>query len=189
MSSSSTPKSILADSTGRRRKSQRRASIQWDEANLEQNEEEKVPRMKINEPKTPYRRDEFSPLTGSGSDDADERLRTPPKQSSFDFDADQITRAALRKRRNEWEDSDEEMEDAAEAAEAEAAEKSDSDVEDSADRAQERQQEREMFRAARKQHYRMQEGRVNLKALLAKRGQEVEQALETHAAVVSELDE
>ena len=28
--------------------------VKWDEANLLQNEEEKVPRMKIDEPKTPY---------------------------------------------------------------------------------------------------------------------------------------
>ena len=29
-------------------------SLQWDEANLQLNEEEKVPRMKIDEPPTPY---------------------------------------------------------------------------------------------------------------------------------------
>ena len=31
--------------------------IQWNEKNLQQNEEEKVPRMKIDEPKTPYNKE------------------------------------------------------------------------------------------------------------------------------------
>jgi len=35
--------------------------IDWDEANLRQNEEEKVPRMKVTEPKTPYVKESMEP--------------------------------------------------------------------------------------------------------------------------------
>ncbi len=42
------PRSILKNPTSKKR------GIQWDEANLAKNESEKVPRMKVDEPKTPY---------------------------------------------------------------------------------------------------------------------------------------
>eukprot|EP00808_Paulinella_micropora_P015421 g44221.t1 len=53
------PKSILKRPSGGPTSKQ----FAWDEANLQQNEDEKVPRMKIDEPKTPYR---------SGIEDSDE---------------------------------------------------------------------------------------------------------------------
>ena len=42
------PRSILKRATSRKR------SLRWDESNLAVNESEKVPRMKVDEPKTPY---------------------------------------------------------------------------------------------------------------------------------------
>jgi hypothetical protein len=40
------------------------AHIRWNEANLQQNEDEKVPRMKIDQPKTPFHR--LQPQEGDG---------------------------------------------------------------------------------------------------------------------------
>jgi len=84
----------------------KRGSLKWDENNLTQNEEEKVPRMKINEPNTPYRR-------GSTQEDTDGLPDVDDGETTDDFvpiNTQQISEQALR-RRSEWEetDSDEDM--------------------------------------------------------------------------------
>ena len=55
------PRSILKRATGRKR------SLRWDESNLAVNESEKVPRMKVDEPKTPYHAHSHSHSSSVGS--------------------------------------------------------------------------------------------------------------------------
>ena len=60
----SPPRSILKRSSGRKR------SLRWDESNLAVNESEKVPRMKVDEPKTPYHAAHSSAAALSSMDDS-----------------------------------------------------------------------------------------------------------------------
>lgn len=65
---SQNPRPILKNDS--RRPSLKVSSIRWDEDNLEVNENEKVPRMKIDEPKTPYHKSS-SPGAYSDNDEDD----------------------------------------------------------------------------------------------------------------------
>lgn len=109
----------------------KRGSLKWDEANLQKNEEEKVPRMKIPDPDTPYHyynEDEDEDLQKAcqeqaelQSKEATAEKRSPavisfssadaneqPKGLSAGFDADELAKVALERRaeEDEWEKSD-----------------------------------------------------------------------------------
>ena len=87
----SPPRSILKRSSGRKR------SLRWDESNLAVNESEKVPRMKVDEPKTPYHAAHSSAAalssmndsTGAHDESGDERhgrssFSSQQQRSAFD---------------------------------------------------------------------------------------------------------
>jgi len=110
-----------------------RRGVRWDEPNLQQNEDEKVPRMKIDEPKTPFNYldadddDGGEPIAEtenlvvafvSGSDD-DERMAPsqPPHRRRGSYaeekgpglaavDVASLASEALRRREAEWEESE-----------------------------------------------------------------------------------
>jgi Protein phosphatase inhibitor 2 (IPP-2) len=80
----------------------KRRGIAWNEDNLQQNEDEKVPRMKIDEPPTPYNRQFNGSDADSGMSDADELVspRSPltAKRNVVTVDTKQISSEAVRRR-------------------------------------------------------------------------------------------
>lgn len=122
--------------------------ISWDEENLQKNEDEKVPRMKIDEPKTPFEHDR------SFSEDDDEmfseRQQRLGEKGVLSIDGmDELARKALARRHDEWESDGAEPDDRpveARRFDAEVVESSDP----VADRAR-----RDDFALKRKQHYNM----------------------------------
>ena len=74
------PRSILKRATGRKR------SLRWDESNLAVNESEKVPRMKVDEPKTPYHaaHQPSVMLAGVAAEEGEAGSNQPPHRSAFD---------------------------------------------------------------------------------------------------------
>lgn len=101
-----------------------RRGIQWDEPNLQQNEDEKVPRMKIDEPKTPYNYIDADDVSGfhtpafnfQSESDGDEAMAPRHErrnsygeskgQSLTEVDVESLASEALRRREAEWEDSE-----------------------------------------------------------------------------------
>jgi len=118
------PKGILRSSGSRKRR-----SLVWDEGNLDSNEIERIergPRMKINEPKTPFQHSltmrspnplnlDDSADTGSGRHSPTSAIDTAgtlPSDLSLGGRLDQISNEALSRREREWEDdSDDELTD------------------------------------------------------------------------------
>lgn len=96
-----------------------RRGVRWDEPNLQQNEDEKVPRMKIDEPKTPFHYidaaadddEEATAAVAIDTDSDDEPMvrprrgsRSEGKSAAFaDVDLDALASEALRRREAEWE--------------------------------------------------------------------------------------
>jgi hypothetical protein len=97
---------------------QKKHDLIWDEVNLLQNEEEKVPRMKIDEPKTPFHYADGS--TRRQASESPQRKRSssasPPRKKSGNkqqeilqrFDSNELSKIALSRRARDLEDEDEE---------------------------------------------------------------------------------
>lgn len=80
--------------------------MKWDEGNLLKNEIEKVPRMKIDEPPTPY----HHPVGDSDHDEEeinDGSAQTTPKRTfTFNVTPEQISNLALEKRKIQFNSSE-----------------------------------------------------------------------------------
>lgn len=98
------------------RENNERKGISWDETNLQLNEEQKVPRMIIDEPPTPYHT--LGPV--SSDEESSERPNESPKSVSslgsaskghlrFSFEAKEVSDEISRKIRD-WEDEEEVVE-------------------------------------------------------------------------------
>lgn len=99
------PKSALKKTSTR----PKRATIMWDEENLDANESERVPRRKIDEPKTPYHGPMESPMDSDfdrSPRSPKSRLASPSAGNREDLDVKMISNTALERRRTEWDDSD-----------------------------------------------------------------------------------
>lgn len=110
---------------------QPRRGIQWDEPNLQQNEDEKVPRMKIDEPKTPFNyidaEDEghegpagHTPTFDFANQSDSDEAMAPRRRGSYSegkgaglggVDLAALATQAIQRREAEWEESDDASDD------------------------------------------------------------------------------